>query len=426
MRSNIKYHYFLFLIWPFLALVLALRKGFNKRYQGIILAFSFLYGYSVYLYSGDILGYEETFAVVVNYSWSDFWFLLTHKLDPVALSTYAPNGVNRKPDIFALVVSFLSSRLTDNPRLFWGIVSLVYTWFMLLFFNEVKKHFSIQKSWIHYILVFFFIIVIPKYVGVTGVRFWLALFLFMYFLMKYVNTEYSFKYIFAASLACLIHYSLFVPTIFVLIFHFIPLKKYFTKILVVVSLLFFLLSSTTGIFNFLSKAVEATDETTVGQSMESYADEDIYKQRSTKRKSTNWYVQFRANAHYYLFFILFLGEVAGFFKLRETLFTERHLPMLVLFFCVALLTFNLGSIGRFKNIFLLLILTRYVVLYQYNMSNKFYKVLGYSLVPIVIIYFFVLMRAELYYIEPQLLVNNSIGLFLTRSTESLSEFIVGH
>lgn len=226
-------------------------------------------------------------------------------------------------------------------------------------------------------------------------------------------------------LACLIHYSFFVPFLIVFIFHFLPLKEYFTKILVILSLLFFLLSSSTGIFKVLSNVVEATEETTVGKSMESYADEDIYKQRLAKRKSVRWYVKFRANAHYYLFFILFSGELLGFFKLSETLFTKRQFPLLVLFFCVALLTFNLGSIGRFKNIFLLLILSRYVVLFQYNFRSYFYKVLGYSLSPIVIIYFIVLLRSELFFIEPQLLFNNSVGLILTRSSESLSEFIVG-
>lgn len=426
MNSSLKYHYILLLIWPFLALIVALRRGFNKRYQGVILAFSFLYGYSVYLYSGDILDYQETYAMVVNYSWSDFWFLLTHKLDPVALSTYAANGVNRKPDIFALVVSFMASRFSDSPRLFWGIVSVIHTWFMLLFFNEVKKHFSIQRTWIHYILIFFLVIAIPYYVGVTGVRFWPALFLFMYYLMRYISSNHNLKYVLGISLTILIHYSFFVPVLLVLLSYFIPLKRITVKILVLASLLFFLLSSTTGIFNYLNEAVEITDETTVGQSMESYANEDLYEQRSNEAKSTNWYVQFRGVAHFYLFFILLLGELVGVFTLKETLFSKRHFPVLVLFFCLALLTFNLGSLGRFKNVFLLLILTRYVVLFQHNRNSYLYKILGWCLLPIVTIYFFVSLRSEFYYVEPQLLVSNIISLLLTRSTESLSEFLVGH
>jgi hypothetical protein len=427
MKGSLKYHYILFVISPFLAFLLALRRGFDKRYQRIILAFSFIYGYGVYLYSGDILGYQETYAAVNQYNWSDFWYIITHKLDPVALNAYPPNAVNRKPDVFALVLMFFSSRLSDSPRLFWGLVSMIYTWFMLLFLNEAKRHFKIERgSWIHFALVFFFIIVIPKYVGVTGVRFWPALYLFMYYLLRYTRSGYSIKFILFAALSTLVHYSFFVPVLLLSVFHFVPFKRIFSRFLVLASVLFFLLSSTTGIFNILQKAVEATDETTIGQSAESYADQDIYEQNAGKVRSTNWYVQVRASAHYYLFLIVFLLEIVGLLKLRETPFSELMLPVVILFFCLTLLTFNLGSIGRFKNIFMLLIILRYIIIFPLNRSSVFFKSLGVVLIPIVSLYFLVVMRAELYYVESYFPVHNAISFFFFRSDESLSEFIVGH
>lgn len=427
MKGSLKFHYLLLLISPFLAFLLALRNGFDKRYQRIILAFSFLYGYGVYPYSGDILDYQETFANVLQYNWSDFWYILTNKLDSSALETYAPNDVSRKPDIFALVLMFLSSRISDSPRLFWGLVSIVYTWFMLLFFNEAKRHFKLTRgSWIHFTLMFFLLIVIPKYVGVTGVRFWPALFLFMYYLLRYIRSDYSIKFIFYAALSTLIHYSFFVPVLLLLVFHFVPLKNIFSRFLVLVSVLFFVLSSTTGLFDVLQKAVEATDETTIGQSAESYANQDIYEQRVGKAKKSNWYVQVRASAHYYLFMIVFLLEIIGFVKLKETHYSKMMFPIVVVFLCLTLLTFNLGSVGRFKNIFILLILVRYIVIFPLNRRSLFFKSLGVVLVPIVALFFVVLMRSEFYYIESYLPVHNAISIFFIRADESLSEFIVGH
>lgn len=410
-----------------MAFILAMRRGFDKRYQGIILAFSFLYGYGVYLYSGDILGYQEVYATVVEYSWSDFWFILTHKLDPDVLKIYSQNAVTAKPDIFALITTFFCSRLSENPRLFWGVVSVVYTWTMLLFFNEVKKHFKVVKgSWVHYLLIVFLIMLIPKFVGMTGVRFWPALFLFMYFLFRYVNTGFRFTSVLGASLSILFHYSFFVPVLVLAIFHFVPFKSFASKALVLFSIGFFFISSTTSVFSYLTVAIEATDSTSVGQSMESYADQDIYEQRQQKSSSTNWYVRVRAFAHIYILLLAFLIEFFGFVKSNETEFSKKMMPILTIFFCVALITFNLGSVGRFKNIFLLLILARYVIIYPVNQTGNFFKILMIAMTPVILIYIIVTLRSEFYFIEPLLLINNSIGIFFVRTQENLSEFIVGH
>jgi hypothetical protein len=410
-----------------MAFILAMRKGFEKRYQGIILAFSFLYGYGVYLYSGDILGYQEVYATVVEYSWSDFWFILTHKLDPDVLLIYSQNAVTAKPDIFALITTFFCSRLSENPRLFWGVVSLVFTWTMLLFFNEVKKHFKVVNgSWVHYLLIIFLIMLVPKFVGITGVRFWPALFLFMYFLFRYVNTGFRFTSVLGASFSILFHYSFFVPVLVLLIFHFVPFKSFASKALVLFSIGFFLISSTTSIFSYLTLAVESTEDTTIGQSMESYADQDIFAQRQQKSSSTNWYVRLKAYAHVYILLLAFLIEFFGLAKSNETEFTKKMMPILTIFFCVTLITFNLGSLGRFKYVFLLLTLARYVIIYPINQTATFFKFFMIAMTPVILIYIIVTLRSEFYFIEPQLLINNSIAIFFVRAQESLSEFIVGH
>jgi hypothetical protein len=173
-------------------------------------------------------------------------------------------------------------------------------------------------------------------------------------------------------------------------------------------------------------AVEATDDSTVGQSMESYANQDLYAQKEKKSSSTNWYVRVRAYAHVYILLLAFLMEFFGVVKLSETEFSKKMMPILIIFFCVALITFNLGSIGRFKYIFLLLISVRYVIIYPINQTATFFKFFMIAMTPIILIFIIVTLRAEFYFIEPQLLVNNSIGIFFVRAKESLSEFIVGH
>lgn len=426
-RHNQFSYWILFIIWPFLAFALALRKGFNKSYQPIILAFSFLYGYGVYLYSGDILRYQETYSIVATYDWQDFWYLLSNKLDTKALELYPANSVNRKPDIFALCLSFLTSRISESPRLFWGLVSLIYTWFMLLFFNAVYKHLKIgiKKRW-HYVIILFLIMIIPKYVGVTGIRFWPALFLFMYFFMIYIDNGKKIKFIAGAALSILFHYSFFVPVLFLIVSHFLPFKSISIKILVLSSLIFFFLSSTTTIFSYLSKAVDASDETVIGQSAEGYANQDLYTQRLEKKSQKNWYVLFRSESILYILLFATLFEFIGLAKLKETKFTQDMYPYLIVFFCLTLLTYYLGSIGRFKNVFYLLALSRYAIIFPTNHNNRFMKSLVILLAPTLLIYTVVTFRAELYYVEAMTPISNSITMFCVRSSESLSEFLVGH
>lgn len=424
---SLKYFWLLFLIWPFLAFILALRNGFNKHYQPIILAFSFLYGYGVYLYSGDILRYEEAYKLVVNYQWSDFFFLLTNKFDSGFKGGYKPNLFNLKPDVFAIILSFFTSRISEDPRLFWGVLSVIYTWFMLLFFNQVKLHFHVgPKRYWHYIFIFFLILIIPKYVGISGVRFWPALFLFMYYLMVYLNSGRRLKYIFLLSLSILIHYSFFIPVVIVVIVHFLPIKMFVFRTIVLVSLSFFTLSSTTSIFAFLSGAVEVMDGNTVGESASSYANQEIYQQRKAIAETRNWYVTMRSESILYILLIATLIEAFGLVRLQETSFTYQVFPFLIVFFCLTLLTYYLGSVGRFKNIFFLLALTRYTVLFPFNYQSRFIKVLVALLVPTLTLYILVTFRSELYFVESTLFVNNVIGIFFSRSKESLSEFLIGH
>lgn len=429
MKNSIKYYFFLFLIWPFLGFVLALKNGFNKDSQKIILAFAFIYGYSVYLYSGDILDYADSYKIIANYTWTDFWYILKVKLSQKDLIGYSPNPYIIKPDIFSFTLSFLCSRISESPRLFWGFVSLIYTWFMLLFFNEVKSSTkNIIKNYIHYTFILFLLLVIPKFVGVTGVRFWPALFLFMYFLMRYAKSKSLKKnfYLFCTGLAMLIHYTYFIPFIILIIIHFAPINKYVSKILIITSVGVFAISNNSTIFSVLESAMELSEDNQISENMESYTDQDKYNENQIKRSNTNWYVKFRANAHIYILLFMVFIEQIGVVKLKENELSSLLNPILIVFFCLTLITFELGSIGRFKNIFILLALTRYVVIYPFNVNSIFLKYSAIVLMPVLLIYTIVTFRTELYFVDPMLIVSNVFGTLLIRSSESLSEFIVGH
>ena len=425
-KNNLYYLWIIFLFSPFFAFLLAIKRGFNTYYQPIILGFSFIFGYSVYFYSGDILRYIETYEMVKYYTWNDFWFILSHPFDGNALSQYPENLVNRKPDKYALILQFIVSRFTDNYRWFFALASLIYTKFFLMFLNEVYNKMGIKpQDFLHYIFIIFLLIVVPFYVGVTGIRFWTALFLFLYFLFKYFDKG-GFQTIFSAGLSLFIHYSFIVPVALLFLVHILPIKKFATKILVVISLAIFFISSTTSMLNNIQRAVSITEGTNIEENVGSYTDADLLEQRKSKSNETNWYVSLRSDSVFYLLIIFFILEFGGFLKLKDTIFTSRVYPLIVLFFCLTLLTYHLGSLGRFKNVFYLLVFSRYAIIYPVANNRKVLKSLSIILLPFLVLYILVSFRGGFYFVDAYLVINNIIGVFSLRSTESLSEFIVGH
>ena len=425
-KRNLFYLWIIFLISPFFAFLIALKKGFNTYYQPIILGFSFLFGYSVFFWGGDILRYAATYEIVKNYSWSDFWFILSHRFDAEALSRYPANLVNRKPDIYALVLQFFVSRFAESNRLFFALVSLIYTKFFLMFLNMVYTKLEIRpKKVLHYVFIVFLIVIIPFYVGVTGIRFWTALFLFIYFVLRYFDTP-KFKFIILSGLSLLIHYSFFVPFTILVLFHVVPVKRFTAKILVAFSLLVFFVSSTTSIMNSIEDVLYFTEGTTIEGEVQGYTNEELLDQRKERNSTNNWYVSLRSDSLFYVLILFMSLEFFGILKLNDTDFTRRLYPLLVLFFCLTLLTYHLGSLGRFKNIFYLLTFARYVLIFPGNINVFLFRLMGYILIPVLILYILVTFRVGLYFVDSYLIINNSIGVFFLNSSESISEFLVGH
>ena len=417
----------LFLVWPFLSFLTALKSVFNSSSQKIILMFSFMFGYTVYLYSGDILRYEESFEIVYGYSWSDYWYLISNLFSVDKFNIYQPNVVNTQPDPFAFTLQFLVSRFTDNPRWFWAIVSTFYTYTVLNLANFVyKENYSIYlKSYRNTFLWLSFFLVIPFYVGVTGVRYWPALFLFVFFLLNYLKqrTFFSLLLIFTPAL---IHYSFIAPAAFVIGVKFIPNRLMIHKISVVISILFFFTSSFTGIFSFLNESLTYVEGSQLEDRLSSYTNTESFEQRQEKSSATNWYVSLRSDLLFYFLIGINVLNVFGFFRFRETNFTKNFYHYFIFFMCLALITYNLGSIGRLKNVFIILACIRFISLYNSNYNVKKFKKISTLFIVIILFKTIVDFRAGLYFVDPFLLINNTLTFLFLESDISLSELIIGH
>ena len=424
--QNNVYSWIGFLFVPFLMFLYAIKNFFNKNSQLLILAFSFLYGYSVFLESGDITRYEITFYEVASYTWDDYYYLVTNFLSVEREIYYDLNAAISKPDLYSLSLNYIISRFTENPRWFWAFVSVIYTALTINFINTIAA----ETNWIKNLFsqrVFFIglVLIVPFYFGVSGVRFWPALFLYSTYALKYLYYK-DLKYLLIASLSILFHYTFLLPVLLLIITAILPKSRLFYKIIIILSLLIFSLSTVSTSLGAIKNATALFEETAIEESSNPYTNEDSLNERKEQGLQSNWYVRYKNISIFYFFLVLGLLDVLGIFRFEENDFLRATFPLLVAFLALTLLTYGLGSIARFRFIFYILILSRYVILAGFQPFDKKLKFMSLSFLPILTLYILVVFRAGFYTVDPLLLVNNSIFTFFMHSEISLSELLIGH
>ncbi|WP_333875365.1 EpsG family protein [Flavobacterium sp.] len=417
---------FLFFLFPLTGFYNGIKYFFQSKYRYGLLIFAFWYGYSVFFYSGDIISYRDDFAKVAQYSWGDFNHIIVNSYnDDVKFSKVDPCTYNFKPDIYAVTMGFLVSRFTENPRWFFGIVSVIYVFFMLKFFTESVKFSGFKNSngWRLFFLGLVFIV--PFYVGVSGIRFWPGLFFYGWMLLRYINTG-QVKYLFFTAFSPLFHYTFIFPVAVAFVAGFLRINRTFFKILTLMGILYALLSSTTSSLNFIKNALEIFDNDSINNASAAYLTQDETVKATTQVvKTTNWYVTWRVNLLNFFFIAFFLFDFFNFNDWRKTKDNMIFENLYQIFFIITLFTFNLNSMGRFVYVFYFLVLVRLMCLQTVNPSHKL-KAWNLMFTPIIALHIFVSLRAGFYTIDPLLLISPSPALLFIHSNISLSEFLVGH
>lgn len=426
-KSYITTHWFIFILWPFFSFVNALRDVSNRSNQFIFIAFSFLFGYSVFFSSGgDIMRYELSYSQIANYRWSDFLFFLKHPLSLDRYSYYEMNAINSKPDIYALSLSFFVSRFTENPRWFWAFASSIYTFTVLNFFNSIKYEVNwLKNSFSQSIFFIALLLIVPFFVGVTGIRFWPALFIFTTYSLKFFNDR-KLKFLLLASISILFHYTFIFPLIIMLLASILPNNRFIFKVLTFLGITLFTINTVTSSLNLFSTVASTFEETSIEKSMENYGNEEDLEARKESFNQTNWYV--RLNQYNIFYFLVIIGilDVLGVFRYKENSFLHITYPFFFIFLLLAIFTNELGSIGRFKYVYYLLLLSRLLILSGIDPNKNKFKGIALSFLPILIMYTLVSFRAGFYFVDPTLLINNVFAVFFTESEVSLSEFLIGH
>ena len=412
------------LLWPFGAFINGIRLFWNdKGYLSVILFYAFL-GYSL-LITGDAIRYAETYDLVRNYSLDNYFDIILSNWSGVEHGLKA-NTVNKKLDFFALSLQFLLSRFFENINVFFAVVAFLYAFvtFKVLKFIETLNIVAFNKN--QKVLVLMFLCAIPFTWPIVGVRFWLAIMLFLWCALKFYKTS-DYIYIFGLISCAFIHYTVIIMVVLFVI-NFITCRYKLPRVFIIFMVILVLLASQTSIIFYLDSFIAGSDVDIVKNSSSSYTNMEYITAKNSRYQKTSIHaIYWKFSLKIALSFLTFL-EIIGVFRKKNN-FVDKNFYMRLtsieyLLFFYVLITWNLQSIGRFAYLYFLIFFIRRVLIYSklnHRVITKELKILK----PIVFIYVLISLRVLFYNINPFIFISNPFVVDIFNNTESISDLVLG-
>ena len=346
----------LFVLWPFLACIIAIMNFGQKEAKNVVYAFLVYYGLSFVVGNEGIDAFRIASTLKANsmLPFSDFF--------KVVIGIYS---TDTSVDFVEPFISFMVSRISDNYRLLFGAFAALFGYFYVksigLLFSEGKK----SLGWNSVIHLVFFASILPV-TSINGFRMWTAAWIFFYGAYNVVLFR-NFRYLVLTFSACLIHFSFLSANAILLIYLLAGNRNMIYFVLVIVSfilpgLIEPLLQSSFGILG--SAALKAR--------VQMYTDTSYVQLRQESIEQVAWFMQIGSDLvlYYLLLAVAFLR-----FRLRNIRSdeTERNLfSFLLLFLSFVNFAMPIPSFGGRFMILFFMFATLYI--YRYFAANDSKKI----------------------------------------------------
>lgn len=393
-KKNIGILWIIFIIYPLLAFVNSIRFPNVKQYRIFVYAFAVFYGFTFLTVEGsDSTRYESRIVQVGDYPFNEYWKDISTMYDADVLYN----------DAYVYTVFFVVSKFSSNPVVYRVVFAAIYFYVLLALFYGIYDYIhskSINKQAIWYAFGILFLLNLSS--GINGVRFPLALQLFLLGFFKYVTTN-NWKYLILCFSAFLVHFMIGFSLLFLVIF--VLTKKYYNPLYALVLCLVFFVISSSGLVTSNSALLGEGIE----QRTETYTEnEDYQEHRNSHLDSVNWYVKFDRFSTYYfglLSLILIIAYRKKLFKDALALQLEYFaLLMYIASFVSAQLVDELSNrYYIFANAAFLIFM---YYLFSINNNNKIIRRLTYIFIPIGILHILIMMRGDQNTFSPNLIFGN--------------------
>jgi hypothetical protein len=315
----------LFLIWPFGALIRALRRFRAPQTKTIIWLFCLFFGF-VFVIPEDLPGaadsarYASKLIEAHNQglSWS---YLLSMFYNPESGFV----------DIYQPMVTWLVAIFTDNPRILMAIFGAVFGFFYAQNLWMVFSRISAKVGWLLFFFMLAFALVNPIW-HINGVRMWTAAQIFLYGLLRLYLEQDKKGLIWAVS-SILVHFSFMFPLALMLVFFLIPSNlTFFFAFFIAASFINEIdLEVVRNLLGYFPDIFQSR--------MESYTGEAYVLRRQEAAESLGWHVKLAAVAGRYIQY----AWIITFFVLKR--FWSKQLPDITKLFALALFVGGFAQIA---------------------------------------------------------------------------------
>lgn len=208
-NEDIVIHFFLFISWPFISFIFALKNFNQPKAKYFIILFFGLFGYTFFINSNsgaDSIRYAQTFIDFSNSSYLELHTILS--------SFNYDSGSSF--DIVIPLLSFSLSKITNNWHILFAVYAILYGYFNIKCISLMYNLYLTKANYNSLLYFLFFLLIAPIY-EINGIRYYLATWIFFYGAYYVVIYEKNI-YLIIALFSCLVHFSYFSVNMILIVF----------------------------------------------------------------------------------------------------------------------------------------------------------------------------------------------------------------
>lgn len=402
----------LFLINPFISMLLAFKDYTQPYAKNIFWAFCTFYGF--------------TFAIGVENSGSDinryvqdlqFFYSQSELSFNDVITVFKESG---EIDFVSLFITYLISRFSDSRSILIAVYAFIFGYFysrnIWYIFGLLKGNFNVIVR----ILLLTLILIVPIWY-INGIRMYLAFHVFIYGLLPYIFENNTRKLIYV-YLSFLIHFSFMIPIGIFLAYRLIGNR---IKILFFAFILSLMVSNIS--LGSINLYVERFLPERLMERTSAYRSEEAFEAKieSSKAKNKRWYVEWnglllRWSLYLTIIFLFFYGNSA----IKKHPKWIRLFALVLIYFTSANFLLNVSSGARFM-VFAYFLSLVMIVLYlnQFKTDRKFIRFIK-LMSPAFLLFIIVAIRIGIYSFSITTIFGNPfIALFNINETMPLNDVI---
>lgn len=404
--ADLKNYWWLFAIWPFLAIVLSLRS--RSLTPNLLWAFIVFYGFT-FVISADNQASDITRYILVFQKMHEKELGFTEFVS----SLYAI-GDEGTTDLLQPFISYTLALFTDSGQLLITAFSFVFGFFYSRNVWLLLTKLDGPVKWLTGVFLFVFLLVVPIW-NVNGFRFWTAAHIFFYGTIQYIMFKRKTGVLFVAGSA-LVHFSFLIPIFVFLLYLAAPRRSTVFFVFFIVSIFFNSLE-----IDFFNQLAERYLPSVFVERADSYTSEaavERFQQRDANR--INWYALYYKKA--LLWMMMFL-LVVQFVRYRDFIQSVDWLRALFAFtfllFGVANFLSLVPSGVRFAIVSSLFACTCVIIVIHYQLPDGFLKRTLYGAFPLLMLFVLVSIREGFNSIGVNTLFSNVLIAFFAENSIAL-------